>query len=166
MDHLQDFANSYNKSRHSSIGMAPENVSKENEVRVWHQLYWPSAQPQTKTPKFKFQVGDYVRLTYLRRAFHREYDQNWTGEIFKVSRKYIRGGLPIYNVQDFNHEDIQGSFYQDELQHVIIKDDQLWKVDKILKQRKRRGKTEYLIRWLYWPKSFDSWVDANDIVDI
>ena len=166
IDHLQDFAYSYNSTRHSSIGMAPENVSKENEVRVWHRLYWPSVQLQTKSTRFKFEVGDYVRLTYLRRTFQREYDQKWTGEIFEVSRKYIRGGLPIYNVQDFNREDIQGSFYQDELQRVIIKDDQLWKVDKILKQRKRKGKTEYLIRWLYWPKSFDSWVDASDIVDI
>ena len=161
---LQDFAKSYNSTVHSSIKMTPEDVSEENATQVWMNLYWPKE--KSKRPHFKHNVGDYVRLSYLRRTFQREYDQRWTGEIFKVSRRYSRGGLPIYRIKDFNGMDIDGTFYQSELQKVTIKDDQLWKVDKILKQRRRNNKTEYFVRWLHWPKSFDSWVDAKDIVDI
>ena len=69
------------------------------------------------------------------------HDQNnldW--KIFKVSKRYRRGGLSIYKIVDFNGNDIQGTFYQDELQKVTIKEDQIWKIDKILKQRKKGKK--------------------------
>ena len=166
IDHLQDFADAYNESVHRSIDMAPEDVTEENAAKVWKKLYWPTSKEMRTFQRYRYNVGDYVRLSYLRRAFQREYDQNWTGEIFKISRRYRRAGLVIYKIQDFNGNDIQGTFYQDELQKVTIKEDQLWKIDKILKQRKRKNKTEYFVRWMYWPKSFDSWVDANDIVDL
>ena len=180
IDHLQDFADSYNDTYHSSIGMAPAKVTKKDELAVWWKLYWPKKTtpkskkmlPITKKPKrtmpkpFKFKVGDYVRITHLRHVFTREYDQKWTGEIFKISERFLRQGLPIYKIKDFNGHDIKGSFYQAELQKVTLKEDQLWKIDKILKTRKRKGNTEYLVRWLYWPKSFDSWINAKDVVDL
>jgi len=162
--HLQDFADSYNKSKHSSIGMAPKEGSEENAAVVWNRLYWPTKTEKVKRLKFKYDIGDYVRLSYLRRAFQREYDHNWTGEVFKISRRYLRGGLPIYRVQDFKGNDLQGTFYQDELQKVVLEDDKLWKIDHVIKERKRGSRKEYLVRWLYWPKSFDSWVD--ELVDI
>lgn len=84
IDRLQEFADSYNSSKHRSIAMAPKDVTKENEVRLWHKLYWPPARNHINHPKFILEV---VRLMYLRHAFHREYDQNWIGEIFKVSTK-------------------------------------------------------------------------------
>ena len=166
IDHLQDFVDSYNSSKHGSIGMSPQDVSKETAVEVWKNLYWPTSAKYTPKQYFTYEVGDYVRLSYLRRTFQREYDQKWTGEIFKISRRYMRGGLAIYVIEDFNGNGIHGTFYQRELQRVTIKDDHLWKIDKILKQRKKNKKIEYLVRWLYWPASFDSWVDSKDIVDI
>lgn len=166
IDQLQDMASSYNSSHHRSIHMSPNEVTERNQATVWKNLYWPTSSKHVSPQKFRYNVGDHVRLSYLRRAFQREYDQKWTGEIFKVSRRYRRGGLSIYKLVDFNGDDIKGTFYQDELQKVTIKDGQLWKIDKILKQRKKRNSTEYLVKWLYWPPSFNSWVDAKDIVDI
>ncbi len=171
IDNLQNFAKSYNSTYHRSIGMEPDNVTKDNETDVWWNLYWPEKEhhkklSMKKVKPFKFKIGDLVRLSHLRHAFSREYDQKWTGELFKITRRYRRGGSHIYKVKDFNNKDIEGSFYPHELQRVTVKEDQLWKVDKILKTRKRNGQTEHLIRWLYWPKDHDSWVNANDIVDI
>ena len=99
-----------------------------------------------------------MRITYLTNLFTREYDEKWTGEIFKVVKRFRRDGLVLYKLKDFLGEDIKGSFYQAELQKVSIKDDKVWKVEKVLKKRKRRGKVEYLVRWKHWPKKFDSWV--------
>ena len=164
IDKLQDIASSYNNSYHRSIRMTPEEVSENNKTTVWKNLYWPNE--NYKLQKFKYNVGDHVRLSYLRHAFQREYDQKWTGEIFKVSKRYRRGGLSIYKIVDFNGNDIQGTFYQDELQKVTIKEDQIWKIDKILKRRKKVKKIEYLVKWLHWPSSFNSWVDAKDIENI
>lgn len=171
IDHLQQFADSYNATPHSSIGKAPADVTSADELTIWKKLYWPKNTPAVKRLKtaqkpFKFKKGDLVRISHLRHVFSREYDQKWTGEIFKVSERFMREGLPIYKLVDFNDSAIAGSFYQAELQKVTIKEDQLWKVEKILKTRKRKGKTENLVRWLYWPKQFDSWVKEDDMVDI
>jgi hypothetical protein len=32
----------------------------------------------------------------------REFDAKWTGEIFKVTQRIMRGGLPIYRLKDFH----------------------------------------------------------------
>ena len=53
-----------------------------------------------KKVKFLFKVGDKVRISHLRSAFQREYDIKWSGEIFKISRRFIRQGQPIYRIID------------------------------------------------------------------
>ena len=60
-------------------------------------------------------------------------------------------------------EPIQGTFYTSELQKVIKDEKTIWRIDKILRKRKRSGKNEVLVRWLGWPKKFDSWVLEKDI---
>ena len=88
---------------------------------------------------FKFKLNDKVRISHLRRLFRREYDQKWTGEIFKVSGRYRSQGLPVYKLKDFAGEPILGTFYAQELQKVRTDDNSIWKIDKILQERKRKG---------------------------
>jgi hypothetical protein len=82
-------------------------------------MYWPKRfQPKVKARQygnlFRFKVGDTVRITYIRNIFTREYDKKWTGEIFKVTQRIIRGRLPKYRLKDFHDEEIKGTFYQSE----------------------------------------------------
>ena len=63
-------------------------------------------------------VGDRVRISHLRKIFTREYDEKWSGEIFVVSERRLRGGLPIYRLKDYLEDEIKGTFYQAELQKV------------------------------------------------
>ncbi|XP_062599623.1 SCAN domain-containing protein 3-like [Saccostrea cucullata] len=99
IDKLQTFVKSYNNSYHRTIGMAPKSVNSKNETAVWWRM----------------------------NPFFREYDEKWTGEIFIISQRILRGGLPVYRVKDFDEEEIRGTFYQSELQKVDIKEDDLWK---------------------------------------
>ena len=83
-------------------------------------MYWPnSVKPEKETKKvrkpFRFKVGDKVRLTCIRNPFTRDYDEKWTGEIFKISQNILRGGLPVYRLKNFHDEEITGTFYQSEL---------------------------------------------------
>jgi len=41
-----------------------------------------------------------------------------------------------------------------------LKEDDVYKVEKVLKTRKRRGKTEHFVKW----KGFNSW--TQDIFDL
>ena len=168
IDTLQDFAQSYNKTYHRTIGMSPEKVTERKETHLWWQMYWPKEQvPKEKAKKirkpFRFKLGDKVRITYIRNPFTREYDQKWSGEIFKVSQRILRGGLPVYRLVDFNNEEIRGTFYQAELQKVEVRDDDLWKVEKILKTRGKGRNKQHFVKWLHWPKKFNSWIPARDV---
>ena len=86
-------------------------------------------------------------VLFIRRLRGEFFRTTWTGEIVKVSKRPRRGSLSIYEKVDFNGNDIQGTFYQDKLQKVTIKEDQIWNIDKIL--RKKGKKIEYLVKWLY-----------------
>ena len=60
------------------------------------------------------------------------------GGVVSVSERIDRK-IPVYVLKDFNEEEIQGTFYGWEIQKVSKAKDDLFKVEKVLKQRKRRG---------------------------
>jgi len=160
IDHLQDFVHSYNNTYHRSIKMKPADVTKENETALLEQQY-VQAYKKKPIPKFKFDVGDTVRISYLRHAFMREYEQKWTEEIFVVTKKYVRDGLPIYKLTEYNKEPIEGTFYEQELQ--LVKEPDTYRIEKVLKTRKVKGKKQHLVKWTGWSPKYDSWIDAKDL---
>ena len=117
-----------------------------------------------KKGKFQFRVGDQVRISKARRIFKKGYLPSWTEEIFTISQRIDRSP-PVYRLKDLMGEDIAGIFYGQELQKVIKTDD-VFRVEKVIKERTRKGKKEYLIRWLGYPSKFDSWLQAADLKKI
>ena len=75
-----------------------------------------------KKMTFKFKIGDKVRITQLTNIFSREYDEKWTGEVFNVSQRFWRSGVPIYKIKDYHDEEIKGTFYQSELPKINIQE--------------------------------------------
>ena len=94
--------------------MTPNEASrKENENKVRRHLY-PEFDGMTLTPKLS--IGDHVRITKKKKTFDKGYTQRWTEELFKISR--IQLNIPVtYNITDYNGEEIQVSFYEQELQN-------------------------------------------------
>jgi len=70
---------------------------------------------------------------------------------------------PLYELEDLNGTPIQGQFYQIELTRVRVTRRTVYKIDKILNKRVRRGILEYLVRWRGISKDFDSWVRASSV---
>ena len=171
IDILPQLIQSYNKSWHSGILMEPINVNKNNESKLWWQMYYPKEKDTKKGKKFidikpfAFEVGDKVRISYTGNKFTRAYDIKWSGEIFKISKRFLRQGQPIYRLVDWFNKPVKGTFYQKELQGVDIKEDNIFKIDHIVKYRGRGRNREAKIRWLNWPKKFDSWVPVSEIQD-
>ena len=67
--------------------------------------------------KFKFHVGDRVRLAKKKGHFEKGYTTNFTSEIFIVSKRIARTP-PVYKIKDLNGEEIEGTVYANELQLV------------------------------------------------
>ena len=154
----------YNHSYHSTKSMKPADVKKGGEIEelVWRRQYEEPVGPRPDGP-FKFEVGDLVRLSHVAHAFTREFDEKYTRELFHISSRKRRGPLNVYTVRDLNKEEIEGTFYQAELQAVTVDLSGEFDMEKVLRTRKVKGKKEYLVRWANYPPSFDSWVSEEDL---
>jgi len=158
VDALDDMLHSYNNTHHSSIGMTPTEVDVENEDLVRKRLY-PS---KPKSYKWKYAMGDRVRITMQKRPFRKGYLGDWSLEIFVIKSRLPT--VPVtYQLVDLVGEPIKGKFYEQELQKVSKSDDEHFHIDRILKTRKRSdGRIEYLVSWKGYPSKFNSWV--SDLV--
>lgn len=171
VDVLDDVVHSYNHTIHSSLGRTPASVDTTNEHESRYEQYVLRQKRSTSrhTPKtrkrrrYALKLGQLVRLSHIRNVFDREYSQKWTGELFKVKRRFRRENLPVYELVDWSGEDVKGTFYEPELQAVNVKEDKLYSVEKVLKKRTRHKRRELLVRWLHWPKKYDSWIPEEDL---
>jgi len=154
-DILQDLVYAYNHTHHRSIGMAPTDVTPDNEDVVRAPLY----PIQNKLLDWKFKVGDKVRIVMQRRTFQKGYIGNWSEEIFIVNARMPTAPVTYkLKLKDLTGDAIKGTFYSDELQIVSKLDDALFDIERIVKTRKRTGKVEYLVKWRGYPEKFNSWV--------
>ena len=148
IDILQDIVQGYNNSYHRSIGRAPASVSLLSVCQVRRKLY---ANSWTKPRReLKFKLGDQVRISKSRRTFKKGYLSSWTQEIFTVT-EIIPRVLPVYRLRDYADDEIEGVFYAEELQKVHKSDD-IYKIEKILAEKKENGKVKVLVKWLGYDK--------------
>ena len=75
-------------------------------------------------------VGDLVRISKYKNIFAKGYTQNWSEEVFVVSK--IKNTVPwTYVVSDLNGEEITGSFYEKELQKTSQKK---FRIERVLQR--------------------------------
>lgn len=63
---------------------------------------------QTSDEVFSINVSTHVRISHLWNVFTREYDEKWSGELFLISERRLRGGIPMYTLIHYSDEDIKG----------------------------------------------------------
>lgn len=166
IDNLQNIVKNYNSTPHRSLNdLAPNQVNKNNEADVWAFIYLKK-RPRVKTkPKYAFQVGDLVRISFIKAPFRRAYQEQYTTEVFRVSSRLLKQGIPMYRLVDLKNEEVKGLFYNSELQKVDKDENSLWFIERIIRKRKRKNKQEYYVKWQGFPDAFNSWVDASDVKD-
>ena len=157
IDILPDLVKDYNNTKHSSIKMTPVEASdKKNELTVWRNLYPNRLDILDIKPKFS--IGDKVRISKKKKTFEKGYTTRWTEEIFTITK--IKRTSPItYKIADLNGEEIDGTFYEPELQKTS---QQLFRIEKVIE----KGKNKSLVKWKGYSNDFNSWVDNKDIVNL
>ena len=157
----------YNDSVHSSIKIAPSAVNEANEAALWRQQYLPpkdGKQIARKEKPFKFQIGDVVRVAYNRARFQKYYQQTWSDQLYIISKRFRRDGIPVYKILNYDREtEVDGTFYTSELQKISISPDTLYKVEKVIKKKTQNGKRYSLVKWLGWDDQYNSWVQDGDL---
>ena len=64
-----------------------------------------------------------------------------------------------YKITDYNGEEIQGSFYEKELQKTS---QGIFQIENVLK----RQRVKSLVKWIGYHKSFNSWIDTIAMVKL
>ena len=95
--------------------------------------------------------------------FAKGFEENWTLEVFKISKVLRRSPRHLYKLENLRGESIDEQFYAEELTPVTITKKTEYLVDKILDSRVRRGIREHLVRWRGYGQAFDSWIPASNI---
>ena len=117
---LNDIADKYNNSLHSSIKMKPKDVTNNKFIEYVEET-------NQKDPKFK--IGDHVSISKYKNIFAKGYLPNWSEEEFVVNK--VQNTVPwTYLINNLNGEEIKDSFYEKELQKADQKEFRIEKVTK------------------------------------
>lgn len=132
--------------------MRPIDVNKENEQRLLYSVY----KNVITDSKYKFAVGDYVRISKYKGIFSKGYEPNWSTEIFLVIQVHPTV-LATYTLKDLEGNVISGAFYELELQKAKYKD--FYLVEKVL----RKNKNKLYVKWLGFDKTHNSWINKKEL---
>lgn len=95
-DILLKITESYNSTYHQSNKRTPSSVKATDSVYLWKLQYGYQAKKAgrkmrvSRVRDYKYKVGDLVRVSFMRRAFQREYDECRSRELFLVNQRFMR----------------------------------------------------------------------------
>jgi hypothetical protein len=122
LDVLPKLLESYNKSVHRSIKMAPVDVNKTNETKVYENLYgFRKEEGDDSLVKPTFKSGQYVRIVKNKSLFEKGYTAGWSEKIYIIDKVILQ--VPIlYQLQEIDKENVTkaGLFYKEELQKIEL----------------------------------------------
>jgi hypothetical protein len=109
--------------------------------------------------KPKFKVGDKVRMSRTKALFEKGYLPNWSEETYVVEK--VQKTTPItYIIKDTLGEEIQGSFYSEELQKT---DQEIYRVEKVISKKKIDGVEHALVKWSGYSKKYNQWIPVSQL---
>ena len=159
---LQSIVDSYNKRYHRMIKMSPNDAEREvNHLKVRFALseYYAKAIHRSKKPKYK--IGQYVRVA-KRGVFKRSFDEQFDVDFYIIHDIKKNLPFPMYVLRDTNGVVQSDLYYEEEITPFTPEGD-VWKVEKVLRRRKRGRKKESYVKWLGFPEQHNSWIDDKDL---
>ena len=166
LEALPKIVHAYNHSTHRIIKMRPADVNEENAMVVWRRLYAKDKRYKN-TLKSNLVKDDKVRISKIKGHFEKGYLPNWSREEFTVDNVDTKYLPTMVSLKDYKGDIIEGKFYDDEIQKIIRDpDDDVYEVEKVIRQKRRDGEIWYLVKWLGYDDSFNSWIRKKDITDV
>ena len=174
VDYLPSLTQAYNESVHRSINMTPLNaMCVADKATLWKWQYTRN-DAATKTgpnpEKFTLSLNDTVRLSYQSKAFERNYDEKWSKSVYTVTARRMNQGYESYTVKSYDNQPVLGQFSHHELQLVRNAGPERFDIDEVLGEREvgpeNAKRREVFVSWMGYNKSYNSWIPAEDVVDL
>ena len=111
IDKLDYIVHEYSNTYHRTIKMKPIDVKDNTYINIGKKV---------NDKDLKFKVGDHVRISKYKIIFAKGYTPNWSEEVFVISK--IKNRVPwTYVINDFNGEEIIGTFHEKNYTRLIRK---------------------------------------------
>ena len=161
---LPDIVNTYNNTPHRGIdSKRPADI--KNELNYWFSQE-KGASLSKLAEKRAYAVNSLVRISRLfNNPFRKNFDQNWSEEIFKIHAIDKRDNPVMYILQDLKGEIVQGKFYHQELQVVDKNIPKVYRIEHIIRTRNKGKHKQYFVNWHGYDDTHNSWISANQFVD-
>ena len=151
----------YNNRKHRMIGTTPTIAENNPESHLNIRLKLSEYYEKIKPKKRIFNIGDTVRISKSKGKFARGYKEQSKQEIFKIYEIKEKSKIPMYLLETYNgNEKIKGAFYDFELTKVK---DGVFRVEKVLRTRKRGNVLQHFVKWKGFDDSYNSWINASDV---
>lgn len=165
---LQDIIESYNNSIHRGLGgdLTPNEVHQMKDpacIKTQFIKMYKTPTPSRKVITSNLTTGEYVRVTNIKPTFHRGYTIQNSEEIFKISSVDSSHTPTVYYIEDLEGEEVKGLFYREELIPVTLSD--FYDID-IIKTKTVAGKKKHFVKWRGYPDKFNSWINADQIIQV
>jgi hypothetical protein len=151
----------YNNRIHSTVGMSPIQASlKENEMRVLENII--SKTRSITRRKAKYKIGDKVRISRTKSVFEKGFLPNWSEELYIVDK--VQKTMPTtYKLKDLLGEEVEGSFYEQELQKAL---QEVYRVEKVIRKKKINGVEHAFVKWSGYNEKHNSWIPVKDLTNV
>ena len=161
IDVLPQLLETYNNRNHRMIGTTPFKAENDESTHLKIRNLAAKYHEKIKKRPVVFKLGDKVRIVKLRSKFSRGYNEQQNQEIFKIKAIKTKSKIPMYVLETYNgDETISGSFYEFELVKVS---GEVFRIEKIIKKRNRRGLQEYFVKWKGFNDNYNSWINSTDV---
>ena len=190
LDHLQDLVVTANNTYHRALGTTPNeawHARGDQRAQIFMNQYFDPERFKKKKPdpkkltkyqikqklknaraRYHFRITDVVRISLDDGdpLTHKGYRINWSNEVYSIQRRRMLEGVDYYWLKTSKNEVMENSFHYSELQKVIVPEDKVFKISKIIK-RKRIGREMWCyVNWTGFSNRENSWIRQRDIVDI
>ena len=158
IDMLDNLMKNYNNKVHSTIGMSPVKASrKENEMEVLQNTIEKTR--SIPISKAKLKPGDKVRISRMKSTFEKGYLPNWSEELYIVNK--VQKTIPVtYKVKNLLDEEIEGSFYEKELQKSF---QEVYRIEKVIRKKKIDGVEHGLVKWSGYNEKHNQWIPVKEL---
>ena len=164
IDKLDVMINTYNLTEHRGLmNKSPTDVylmSEWDDVKEFTVALYKNHFRKNNSVQDVLTHGEVVRVKNVSHHFKRSYHLKNSYELFKID-KVNQTHVPItYMLKELDGEKIHGIFYRSEL--IKVNDSGKYAVN-IIKKRRRKGKEQYLIKYVHYPGCKEQWVDSKQI---
>ena len=160
IDVLPEIVKAINNSKSRITGMKPIDINFKNAQSVWVKVYGKNPYAfSNKKPRY--QSKEVVRIARDKGIFEKGYWPNYSDEILEIDG-VKRGNPNTYRLKDEKGEMFANKFYEEEIGRTRRDAETTYRIQKILKKRKRNGLIELFVKFIGYPNP--EWILESDLV--